>query len=76
VNYETFNMFYSLFQNFELQNFFKKMNVLSLVLKVLNFKDEISIRRGECNTSIKTNLSIRQNLFRRSNQQRFPIMVF
>jgi hypothetical protein len=32
------------------------MNILSLDLKAVNFEDEISIRRGECNTPIKTNL--------------------
>jgi hypothetical protein len=52
------------------------MNVLSLVLKALNFEDEISIRMGECNTPIKTNIFIRQNLFNKSNQQRFSIKVF
>jgi hypothetical protein len=29
-----------------------------------------------CNTPIKTNIVIKQNLFRRSNKQRFSIMVF
>jgi hypothetical protein len=29
-----------------------------------------------CNTPIKTNIFTRQNLFHRSNQQRFSIMVF
>jgi hypothetical protein len=46
-------MFYSLFPNFKLKNLFSKMDVLSLVLKALNFEDEISIRRGKCNTPIK-----------------------
>jgi hypothetical protein len=68
-------MFYSLFPNFELQNFFKKANILSVVLKALNFEDEISMR-GECNTSIKTNHFTKQNLFHKSNQQRSSIMVF
>jgi hypothetical protein len=76
LNCKTFNMIYFLFPNFKLQNLFQKMDVLFLVLKALNFKDEISIRRGECNTPIKTNLFIRQNLFHRSNQQRFSIKVF
>jgi hypothetical protein len=52
--------------SFELQvsncKTFFKMDVLSLVLRALNFKDKISIRRGECNTPIKANLFIRQNL--------------
>jgi hypothetical protein len=37
-----------------LQNFLKKkIDVLSQVLETLNFKDEISVRMGECNTPIK-----------------------
>jgi hypothetical protein len=43
--------------------FFPKMDILSLVLKTLNFEDKISIRRGECNSLIKTNLFIKQNHF-------------
>jgi hypothetical protein len=54
--------------------FFK--NGQPLVLKALNFEDKISIRRGECNTPITANLFIRQNLSRRSNQQRFPMKEF
>jgi hypothetical protein len=50
---------------------FLKTDVLSLVLKALNFEDEISIKKGECNTPIKTNLFIKQNLFHKSHQQRF-----
>jgi hypothetical protein len=46
---------------------FSKMDVLSLVLKTLNFEDEISIRRGECNTPIKTNLFIKQNPFHKEH---------
>jgi hypothetical protein len=36
----------------------------------------IIIERGACNTPIKPTLFIRQNIFHRSNQQRFPIKVF
>jgi hypothetical protein len=44
-----------------------KIDILSLVLKTLNFEDEISIRRGECNTPIKTNLFIKQNPFHKEH---------
>jgi hypothetical protein len=44
------------------QSFFK-MDVLRLVLKALNFKDKISIRRGECNTPIKVTFLFRRSPF-------------
>jgi hypothetical protein len=69
-------MIYFSFSSFELQKFFKKIDILPLVLRALNFEAEISIRRGECNTPIKTHFFIRQNLVHRSNQQRFSIKVF
>jgi hypothetical protein len=50
--------------------FFSKTNVLSLVLKTLNFENEISIRRGECNTPIKINLFTKQNPFHKKRLTR------
>jgi hypothetical protein len=41
------------FLNLGLQNSFSKIDVLSWVLKTLNFEDKISIRKGECNTIVK-----------------------
>jgi hypothetical protein len=70
-NCKIFNMIYFLLPSFELQNFlFKKWTFYPLVLRALNFEDEISIRRGKCNTLKKVNLFIRQKLSHRSNQQR------
>jgi hypothetical protein len=45
---------------------FSKMDVFSLILKALNFDDEISIRKKEYNTLIKTNIFIKQILFMKS----------
>jgi hypothetical protein len=75
LNCETSSILYPLFRT-SYRKTFSKTDVLSLVLKVLNFTDEISIKRGECNTPIKTNLLIKRNLFHKSNQQRSSIMVF
>jgi hypothetical protein len=46
-------MVYIFSSKFQIAKPFSKMDVLSLVLKALNFEDEISIMRGECNTPIK-----------------------
>jgi hypothetical protein len=56
----------SFLPSFELQNSFFQMDVLPLVLEALNFEDKFSIRRGECNTPIKTHIFSRWNLLRRS----------
>jgi hypothetical protein len=42
------------------------MDVLSWFLKTLNFEDEISIRRGECNTLIKINFLFEETLSTRT----------
>jgi hypothetical protein len=57
-----FNVIYFLLPSFEFQNIFQ-MDLLPLVLRALNFEDEISIRREKCNTLIKANLFIRPKSF-------------
>jgi hypothetical protein len=69
-----FNVIFSFSKLRIAKPFLKQMYYLDM--KDLNFEDEISIRRGECNTPVKTNLFTNQNLFHKGNQQRFLIKMF